>query len=247
MTQPNGEIRVDRAEPVTTITISRPDKLNSVTRQMLTSFSDNVGRLTNDPNITTIIFTGEGDKAFSAGFDLETIRSLKGQDRVSFFKLLEKTTRLIRQAKSCFTIAAINGYAVGFGAMVAVACDFRFCSDTAGFRFPEVDLSVFPGAGAASNLIHLVGPVRTKDLILTARVVSAHEALQIGLADRVFAPTDLMLKTMEFATALNMKNKSIMLRSKMLIDAMTGKDVSDACDMELDYEEEWLNEPQPKK
>ncbi len=158
MTQPNGEIRVDRAEPVTTITISRPDKLNSVTRQMLTSFSDNVGRLTNDPNITTIIFTGEGDKAFSAGFDLETIRSLKGQDRVSFFKLLEKTTRLIRQAKSCFTIAAINGYAVGFGAMVAVACDFRFCSDTAGFRFPEVDLSVFPGAGAASNLIHLVGP-----------------------------------------------------------------------------------------
>ncbi len=56
-----------------------------------------------------------------------------------------------------------------------------------------------------------------------------------------------MLKTMEFATALNMKNKSIMLRSKMLIDAMTGKDVSDACDMELDYEEEWLNEPQPKK
>jgi enoyl-CoA hydratase/carnithine racemase len=193
------------------------------------------------------VFTGEGDKAFSAGFDLETIRGLKGQERVSFFKLLEKTIRLIRQAKSCVTIAAVNGYAVGFGAMVAVACDFRFCSDTAGFRFPEVELSVFPGAGAASNLLHLVGPARTKDLILTARVVLAREALQIGLADRIFAPTELMPKTMEFVAGLNKKNKNIMLRSKMLIDAITGKDVSDAYDMEVDYEDEWLNEPQPKK
>jgi enoyl-CoA hydratase len=247
VTQSIGEIKVDRAEPLATITISRPDKLNSVTKQMLSSFSDNVGHLTNDPNITTIIFTGEGDKAFSAGFDLETIRNLRGQERTSFFKLLEKATRLIRQAKSCFTIAAINGWAVGFGAMVAVACDFRFCSETAGFRFPEVDLSVFPGAGAASNLLHLVGPARAKDLLLTSRVVSAQEALQIGLADRVFPQTELMSKTMEFVTALSKKNKYIVLRSKMLIDAMTGKDVSDAADMEVDYEDEWLNEPQPKK
>jgi len=247
VTQSIGEIKVDRAEPVATVTICRPEKLNSVTKQMLVSFSEIVGHLTNDPNITTIIFTGEGDKAFSAGFDLETIRSLKGQEKTSFFKLLEKTTRLIRQAKSCFTIAAINGYAVGFGAMVAVACDFRFCSETAGFRFPEVELSVFPGAGAASNLLHLVGPARTKDLLLTTRVVSAQEALQTGLADRVFPQTELMSKTMEFVAALSKKSKYIVLRSKMLVDAMTGKDLSDAADMEVDYEDEWLNEPQPKK
>jgi len=247
VTQSIGEIRVDRAEPIATITISRPEKLNSVTKFMLSSFSDSVGHLTNDPNIMAIVFTGEGDKAFSSGFDLDTIRGLRGEERISFFKLLEKAMRLIRQAKSCFTVAAVNGYAVGFGAMVASACDFRFCSETAGFRFPEVDLSVFPGAGAASNLLHLIGPARTKDLLLTARVVSAQEALQIGLADRVFPQAELMPKTMDFVAALGKKSKYIMLRTKMLVDAMTGKDVSDAADMEVDYEDEWLNEPQPKK
>jgi len=239
---PLGEIKVERTEPVATITISRPDKLNSVTRRMFESFSEQVGHLTNDPAIMAIVITGEGEKAFSAGFDLDMVRGVKGQDRHDFFKLLEKTIRLIRQAKSCFTIAAVNGYAVGFGAMVASACDFRLCSDTAGFRFPEVELAIFPGAGAASNLIHLVGSSRTKDLLLTSRLVSADEALEIGLANRVFPSAELMPKTMEFVAGLMKKDRYIMLRTKMLIDGMTGEELAEAADMEVDFEDEWLRE-----
>ena len=129
--------------------ISRPDKLNSVTKEMLQSFYDQVSKIANEPSVRAIIFAGEGDRAFSAGFDLEMVKGLQGKEAVDFFKLLEKSIRQIRENRTCITVAAVNGYAIGFGAMVACACDFRIFSDSAVFRLPEVELSIFPGAGAS--------------------------------------------------------------------------------------------------
>ncbi len=237
-----GEIKVSTDDAHAIITISREDKLNSVTKDMLVSFSEQVSQIANDPNIRVIIFSGEGKRAFSAGFDLETIMGLKGAEVTEFFKILERTMRLIRQNRTCVTIASVNGYAIGFGAMLALACDFRFFSDTAVFRLPEVELSVFPGAGAASNLLQLVGPARAKDIILTTRRVSAKEALQIGLADMMVNQDELMEKTMEFVEELLKKDAKILVRSKTLIDGMTGKDLADADELETAYLDEWLRE-----
>ncbi|MHA2002890.1 MAG: enoyl-CoA hydratase/isomerase family protein [Candidatus Thorarchaeota archaeon] len=238
----DGEIIVTREDPIAIVTISRPNKLNSVTHDMFVSFEEKASQLTNDPEVAAIIFTGVGEKAFSAGFDLEMMMGLSPEEYMDFFILLEKTTKTIREAKTCITLAAINGYAVGFGAMVASACDFRFFSKTGALRFPEIDLSIFPGMGAASNLLHLVGPSRAKDLLLSGRTIEAEEALQIGLADRVFEHAELLEKTMEYAKELTQKDRKILFRTKTLVDGMTGKTVFGAMEMESAYSEEWLRE-----
>ncbi|MHA2118819.1 MAG: enoyl-CoA hydratase/isomerase family protein, partial [Candidatus Thorarchaeota archaeon] len=117
----DGEIIVTREDPIAIVTISRPTKLNSVTHEMFVSFEEKASQLTNDPDVAAIVFTGVGDKAFSAGFDLEMMMGLSSDQYMDFFILLEKTTKQIREAKTCITLAAINGHAVGFGAMVATA------------------------------------------------------------------------------------------------------------------------------
>jgi enoyl-CoA hydratase len=237
-----GEIKVSIQDAHATITISRPDKLNSVTKEMLVEFNEQVSQITNNPNIRAIVFTGEGDKAFSAGFDIEMVMGLGGKEATEFFKLLERTMRLIRENRTCVTIASVNGYAIGFGAMTILACDFRIFSDTAVFRLPEVSLGIFPGAGAASNLLHLVGPSRAKDIVMTSRKVSAKEALQIGLADMLVSQEELEKSTLEYVEALLSKDPTILIRSKTMIDSMTGKDISEADETETAYLDEWLRE-----
>lgn len=238
----NGEIIVAIQDSFGIVKISRPDKLNSVTKDMLESFSEKVSAIANDPKIRAIIFTGEGQKSFCAGFDLETVTGLEGQASIDFFKLLERTIRLIRQNRTCVTVAAVNGYAIGFGAMVSIACDFRIFSENAVFRLPEVDLAIFPGAGAASNLYHLVGPSRTKDILMTGRKVSALEAQQIGLADRLVKQDEIMEEAMEFVQELLKKDPKILMRTKTLVDTMTGKDLEEADELETAYLDEWLRE-----
>lgn len=238
----NGEIVVTVEDAYAIVKISRPTKLNSVTREMLESFSEQVSSISNNPKIRAIIFTGEGNKAFSAGFDLEMVTGLEGQEITDFFKLLERTMRTIRQNRSCITVAAVNGYAIGFGAMVTVACDFRIFSENAMFRLPEIDLSIFPGAGAASNLYHLVGPSRAKDILMTGRKVSAEESMRIGLADRLVRQEEIMTTAIEFIKELLAKNPKILIRTKTLVDAMTGKDLEDADGLETAYLDEWLRE-----
>lgn len=237
-----GEINVSLHGSLAVVTISRPDKLNSVTKDMLVDFNEQVSQIANDPNIRAIIFTGDGDRAFSAGFDLETVAGLKGDEVTEFFKLLERTIRLIREDRTTLTVAAINGYAIGFGAMVASACDFRIFAETGLFRLPEIDLAIFPGGGAASNLMHLVGPARAKDILMTGRKVSAEEAYRIGLADSLVKPDELMDKTKEFVEELLTKDPTILIRTKTLIDGMTGKDVEKAAELETAYLDEWLRE-----
>ena len=238
----NGEIVVTVEDSYAIVKISRPKKLNSVTKDMLESFSEKVSSISNDPKIRAIIFTGEGEKSFSAGFDIEMVTSLEGQEVTDFFKLLERTMRTIRQNRSCITIAAVNGYAIGFGAMISLACDFRIFSENAIFRLPEIDLSIFPGAGAASNLYHLVGPSRSKDILMTGRKVSAEEAMTIGLADRLVKQEDIMEISVQFIKDLLTKDPKILIRTKTLVDAMTGKDVEKADVLETAYLDEWLRE-----
>ena len=126
--------------------------------------------------------------------------------------------------------------------MVAIACDFRIFSENAVFRLPEVDLGIFPGAGAASNLYHLVGPSRTKDILMTGRKVSAIEAEKIGLADRLVNQNDIMEKSIEFVQELLKKDPKVLMRTKTLVDTMTGKDLEEADELETAYLDEWLRE-----
>ncbi|TFG07653.1 enoyl-CoA hydratase/isomerase family protein [Candidatus Thorarchaeota archaeon] len=238
----NGAIEVEVDGRIAKVTMCRQEKLNSVTRKMLEDFEEKVSALANDPEIMGILFTGEGERAFSAGFDLKTVESLEGEAHHDFFKLLESAIQHVRCARNCLTVAAINGYAVGFGAILAAACDIRFFSDDAVFRLPEVDLGIFPGAGAASNLIALVGPAHTKDILLTGRKLNAQEAFRIGLATRVLPKEEVLPYAVEFLKKLTSKDRKVVIRTKNLIDGMTGAEQKDAADMESMYLEEWLRE-----
>ncbi len=237
-----GGILVDQKDCIATVTINRPEKLNAVTYEMLRQFEKMVSSLVNDPSVFIVIFTGAGNKAFSAGFDLETVKGLKKTEYREFFKLLEKVVSIIRNSRNVITIAAINGYAVGFGAIIASACDFRFFSDNAAFKLPEIDISIFPGMGAISGLMRILPISKVKDIILTGRTVPAGEAKDIGIADRIFNQADLMKETMDFAEELAKKDRRIVLRSKNLIDSIAGREFSEAIDVEMVFTDEWLRE-----
>ncbi len=240
----NGQIIVEIDKPLATVTISRPDKLNSVTWEMLRAFDKEIQQLLENPNILGIVFTGEGDKAFTAGFDLNTIKGLRGVDHYNFFKLLDTSIARLRENASCITLASCNGYTIGFGAILALACDFRFFSDNALFRLPEIDLDVFPGAGAASGLVHLVGPAKAKDILITGRKVQAKEAYSLGIADRIVKQDQLFQESKVYLREITTKNRSILLNTKKAIDEMVEGGVNQDSKIETDYFDRWLQDRQ---
>jgi enoyl-CoA hydratase len=237
-----GEIQVDVQEPIAIVTISRQGKLNSVTWEMLQDFDTKIGELFENPKILGILFTGEGERAFSAGFDREMVESLEGQDHFDFFKLLEKAIKRFQSNRKCITLAACNGFAIGFGAILAVSCDFRFFSENTVFSLPEILLDVFPGAGASSYLLHIVGPSRAKDILMTGRKVDAEEAYEIGLANRILKINQLIPESMKFLKDITSHNQMILEKIKSLLDEITDSDFEKAAEIESDYFLKWLNE-----
>ncbi len=237
-----GKIIVDQKGPVATVTFSRPDKLNSVTWEMLKSFSQKTNELINDSEVRAIVFTGEGEKSFSAGFDLDTVIGLSGSERTEFFMDLESCMKAMRHADSCIMLSACNGYTIGFGAMVAIASDLRFFSENTVFRLPEIALNIYPGAGASSNLLHIVGPSRAKDILLTSRKISAEEAFRLGLADRLLPLDELMKYSYEYIDELMKMDRGMLDSTKSTISKMVGLDITDAANVEFTYFEKWLKE-----
>ncbi len=237
----SGKIIVEIADSIATVRFYRPDKLNSVTRDMLYSFTEETTKLIQDSNIKAIVFTGEGERAFSAGFDLDTVKSLEGEGRKEFFTTLQTIMDRMREAESCITLAACNGYAIGFGAMVSIACDFRFFAENVVFRLPEVDLDIFPGAGASSNLVHLVGRSKAKEILLSGKKVSAEEALRIGLADRVLPLEYLLPVSYEFIKDICQKDWKIVQNTKSVVEKIVGIDIKQAAEVESQFYRDWLN------
>ncbi len=169
---------------ITTLTINRPDKLNALNDEVLNELADAFKAIQIDEAIRAVIITGAGDKAFVAGADIKELRELdtrsgrmasqKGQQ---IFQLIEDTRKPV--------IAAVNGYALGGGAELAMACHLRIAGNNAVFGLPEVGLGLIPGYGGTQRLPTLVGKARALEMILTAKQLSAEQALQIGLVNDV--------------------------------------------------------------
>jgi enoyl-CoA hydratase len=183
---------VEREGNVGVITFNRPQVMNALNRAMTAELASAIEELAADAAVRVIILTGAGERAFVAGADIaefglltsavETADfSLKGQALLSRIEQLDKPV-----------IAAINGYALGGGCELALACDIRIAADTAKLGLPEVGLGIFPGYGGTQRLPRLVGKGMAKLLILSADRISAQEALRIGLVDMVVPAADLM-------------------------------------------------------
>ncbi len=173
------------------VTINRPDKLNALNDAVIADLDRAVGRIESDDAIKGVLLTGAGPKAFVAGAD---ISELATQDSLSGKARAMRGQAVFRRLERCGkpVVAAVNGFALGGGCELAMACHLRVASETARFGQPEVKLGIGPGYGGTVRLPRLVGKGRALDLLLTARQVGAEEALQMGLANRVVPAGQLM-------------------------------------------------------
>ncbi len=183
------------------LTINRPDRMNALSTELTDELKSLLDTLENDKDLRVLVITGAGHKAFVAGADIQELadRDAEKGIRVSVERqdIFAKIENLPFPA-----IAAVNGYALGGGLELALACTLRFCSSNAQFGAPEVKLGIIPGDGGTQRLPRLIGLGKAMEMILTGDFVDAQEAHRIGLVNKVFPPENLMDKTMETARTL---------------------------------------------
>jgi len=174
-----------------TITINRPDKLNALNKTVIEELSKAVDEVYSNDEIRCAIITGSGTKAFVAGADISEFLELAAEEGSSLAKKGQSVFNNISQCHKP-VIAAINGFALGGGCELAMACHFRLASDNAKFGQPEVNLGLIPGYGGTQRLTQLVGKGKAMELILTANMIDANEAKQLGLVNYVTTPESLI-------------------------------------------------------
>jgi len=207
-------IILERDGQIATIRLNRPDKHNAINAEMSAELIECLDALEADDDVRVIVLTGAGEKAFCAGADMAEAIGTAGDSRRD--AAARAAIRLLRVKKP--TIAAVNGYAYGGGAVFAIHCDIRVCSDAAKFRFVGATYGLVVGA---SQLPRIVGAPVAKELIFTARVVDAEEALRIGLANRVVPHAELSAAVRETASAIAANSPTAVRASKEVIDLGT--------------------------
>jgi enoyl-CoA hydratase len=193
-------VLVEKLDRVATITVNRPDKLNALNAEVLVSLAIALEQLRQDTEVRVVVLTGAGEKAFIAGAD---IAEFKGAAAVDQYRIMQ--TRDIYSAMERFpkpTIAMINGFCLGGGCELAMACDIRVASEGAKLGQPETNLGLIPGGGGTQRLPRLVGQGQAMRLIYTGEIINAEKAERIGLVDQVVPPAELRDKTMELAAKI---------------------------------------------
>ncbi len=188
------------------ITINRPDKLNALNGQTIDELEDVFQSIKNNSEVSVVVITGSGEKAFVAGADIAELNKL---DIMSAKEFSEKGNRVFRAIETLDkpVIAAVNGFALGGGCELALACHIRFASENAKFGQPEVNLGIIPGYGGTQRLARLVNSARALEMILTGDMISAEEAMRIGLVNKIFSQADLVTKTLELAEKISSKGQ----------------------------------------
>ena len=177
-------IKYTKKDNIAFITLNRPNALNAINKKMLDELNELIQKIENDDQVSVVVITGEGEKAFCAGADVKEFAKMDVIDALNFSRYGQKIFSSIEKSNKIY-IAAVNGYALGGGCELAMACDIRIASKKAVFGQPEVTLGIIPGFGGTQRLAKLVGPSRAKFLIMTGKKVDANTAYTMGLADLV--------------------------------------------------------------
>lgn len=192
---------IERADYGALVTVNRPKALNALDERLLRRLGEVVGDLSADEGVAVVIITGAGDRAFIAGADIAEMNACSRDELAEIVRLGQALTRAVELAPKP-VIAMVNGYALGGGCELALACDLVVAAETARFGLPEVKLGLLPGFGGTQRLPRRIGWGRARDLILTGRQVPADEALRLGLCDRVVPTADLRSTTEALAVEL---------------------------------------------
>lgn len=222
-------IILERRDRIAILTVNRPEVLNALDPPTWEEIGAAVRDVERDPDIRVLIVTGAGEKAFVAGSDIRSLRERSMWD-VLRYSSQDVLTELENMPKP--VIAAVNGYALGGGCELAMACDIRIAADTARFGQPEVNLGIIPGAGGTQRLARLVGLGKAKELIFTGDIIDAYEAERIGLVNKVVPRDQLMDAAFQMAEKILAKGPLAVAMAKRVIQGGSNVDLPSGLAME---------------
>lgn len=224
-----GFLKIERIDGISIMKVSAPKSLNALNSTILREIGDFVENL--DDTTRVLIITGDGEKAFVAGADIAEMASLNEEEGYKFGALGAKVFRRI-ETLDIPVIAAVNGFALGGGCELAMACDIRIASNKAKFGQPEVGLGITPGFSGTYRLAKLVGQGYAKEMFYTGKAIRADEALRIGLVNAVYEPEELMDKVMETAQKIVANAPLAIAHAKRCINESYDLIADDAIELE---------------
>lgn len=210
-------ISLEHDGAITTLTVQRPAALNALNGETLRALADAVASLRTRQGLGCVIVTGAGDKAFVAGADIAEMSGMTPEQAHAFAQLGQSAFAGL-EALEVPVIAAVNGFALGGGCELALACDFVYAGSHAKFGQPEVKLGVLPGFGGTQRLSRRVGIAMARELIFTGRMIGPEEALRIGLVNAVFPRAELLAKVKETATSMLAVGPKALAAAKRVIN-----------------------------
>ena len=227
-------VLVDKKDGIAIITVNRPDKLNALNAEVIVSLAMALEQLRKDDDVRVAVLTGAGEKAFIAGADIAEFKGARAVDQYRVMQTADIYTAMERFPKPI--IAMINGFCLGGGCELAMACDIRIAGDKAKLGQPETNLGIIPGGGGTQRLPRLVGQGRAMRLIYTGEIIDAATAEKIGLVDEVVPQAELTERTMELAAKIAEKSPASLQAAKECIRAAWQMPL----DAGLRYEKSWF-------
>lgn len=214
------------------LSINRPEVLNAINTEVLKELNRAIYYISENDDIRVVIIKGEG-RAFSAGGDVAEMQGYNSEQGRDFIKKGQDVFRRIEVLEKPI-IAAINGFALGGGCELAMSCDIRIAEENAKFGHPELNLGIIPGFGGTQRLVRLVGRGKAKELIYTGDIISAKEAAQIGLIERIVPQAKLMEEAMKMAEKIASKGQVAVKYAKTVMTIGIETDIDTALEIERD-------------
>jgi len=228
------------------ITINRPDALNAMNPIVISELEEAINSCIEETSVGAIILTGSGDKSFVAGADIKTMQTMGPDEALRFGKAGQELTVTIENSPKP-VIAAVNGFALGGGCEISLACHIRVASETAKFGQPEVLLGILPGWGGTQRLPKLVGMGIANEIIITGRMINATEAKEIGLVNHVVPIEELKEKCEEIAMQILKNGPNAIAKSLECIRNGVGLTTKDGLKMEVKYFSKLFNTEETKE
>jgi len=228
-----SNIMFETTDGISTITFNRPKALNALNSDLLDELDRALQEISGNEEIRVLVLTGAGEKAFVAGADITELAKL---DTLSAKVFINKGLSIINKIAELPipAIAAVNGFALGGGLEIAMACDFIYASTSARFGQPEINLGLIPGYGGTQRLPRIIGIGRAKELLLTGKMISAEEAYRLGIVNRILAPDALMGEAMNIAREMATKGKVALRAIKQAVNYGLNVDLASGLRIETD-------------
>lgn len=225
-------IKVEISDSIATLTFDRPEVLNALNLEVIAEFHGAILQIRENSDVRVLILTGAG-KAFVAGADITVLQGFDPLGAKQFAQAGQSALFAL-EAMDIPVIACVNGFALGGGCEIAMACDFVYAAEKAKLGQPEINLGLIPGFGGSQRLVRLVGKGRAKELCMTGRIIKAQEAFAMGLVTRIFPAESLMEETLKIARTIAEKGAVALRAVKHVIDNGFDVDLKTACALEAD-------------